>query len=232
MKIRQFLYSSDNLGYLIYGSRSAIAIDGGAVEPIIDFVHKNNLRLTHVTHTHDHPDHTSGTRELLDKTGATFLDENYLLSNKKFDLDGEVISVYPTPGHTEDSVTFHFDNCLITGDTLFNGTVGNCFSGDLKSFYNSIKFITAFHENTAVYAGHDYLKYSMAFARIIEPENPYIDGYLKSYNPNHVCSFLKDELKVNPYLRFNDNCLTEILKQKGLPVSTEFERWNSIMNLG
>ncbi len=232
MNIRQFLYSADNLGYLIYGGRSAIAIDAGAVEPMIDFVHKNNLKLIFVAHTHDHPDHTSGTRELLKKTGATFLDQGFLLSNKTIDLDGEAINVYPTPGHTDDSVTYHFDDFLITGDTLFNGTVGNCFSGNLKSFYNSIKFLTTFPENTSVYAGHDYLKYSMAFARIIEPDNPDIEGYIKSYDPMHVRSTLKDELKVNPYLRFNDSRFTEILKHKGLPASTEFERWNSIMNLG
>ncbi len=38
MNIKQFRYSSDNLGYLIYGKDSALAIDGGAVQAILDFV--------------------------------------------------------------------------------------------------------------------------------------------------------------------------------------------------
>ena len=37
MGIRQFRYSSDNLGYLVYGNETALAIDGGAGRAILDF---------------------------------------------------------------------------------------------------------------------------------------------------------------------------------------------------
>ena len=90
----------------------------------------------------------------------------------------------------------------------------------------------AFPGDTVVYAGHDYLKYAMSFTRLIEPDNPDIDPYLKSYHPEHVFSLLGDELKVNPYLRFNNSRFIEVLKKKNLPVSTEFERWESVMSLG
>jgi hydroxyacylglutathione hydrolase len=232
MNLQQFPYSSDNFSYVIYGEHSALAVDGGAVESILDFVEKNTLKLTHVTHTHLHPDHTCGTRELLVRSGATLLDGAFLSANARIDVDKADVRVYPTPGHTDDSVTFHVGNCLITGDTLFNGTIGNCFSGDIQAFYNSIKFLMAFPADTLVYAGHDYLKYAMSFSRIIEPDNPDIDAYLKSYNPDHVRSALCDELKVNPYLRFNDSRFIEVLKKKNLPVTTEFQRWESVMSLG
>ncbi len=232
MNLQQFPYSSDNLSYVIHGEHSALAIDGGAVESILDFVEKNKLRLTHVTHTHLHPDHTCGTQELLARSGAALLDGAFLSGHAQIELDGMTVRVYATPGHTDDSVTFHVGNCLITGDTLFNGTIGNCFSGDIRAFYNSIKFLMSFPGDTVVYAGHDYLKYAMSFTRIIEPDNPDIDPYLKSYNPAHVCSLLDDELKVNPYLRFNDSRFIEVLKKKNLPVSTEFQRWESVMSLG
>jgi len=209
-----------------------MAIDGGAVESILDFVEKNKLRLTHVTHTHLHPDHTCGTQELLSKSGATLLDGAFLSGHEQIELDGMSVRVYATPGHTDDSVTFHAGNCLITGDTLFNGTIGNCFSGDIRAFYHSIKFLMSFPVDTVVYAGHDYLKYAMSFTRIIEPNNPDIDSYLKSYDPAHVCSLLGSELKVNPYLRFNDSRFIEVLKKKNLPVATEFQRWESVMSLG
>ena len=232
MNLQQFPYSSDNLSYVIYGEHSALAIDGGAVESILDFVEKNKLNLTHVTHTHLHPDHTCGTQELLARSGATFLDGAFLSGHEQVELDGMTVRVYATPGHTDDSVTFHAGNCLITGDTLFNGTIGNCFSGDIRAFYHSIKFLMTFPVDTVVYAGHDYLKYAMSFTRIIEPNNPDIDPYLKSYDPTHVCSRLGSELKVNPYLRFNDIGLIEVLKKKNLPVATEFQRWESVMSLG
>lgn len=232
MKLQQFSYASDNFSYVVYGERTALAIDGGAADAILDFVEKNRLILTHVTHTHQHPDHTCGTTELLARSSAVFLDSKTLAGKTPIDLEGTAIQVYATPGHTDDSVTFHVGKYLITGDTLFNGTVGNCFSGDLRAFYISIKFLMAFPADTVVYAGHDYLQYAMSFSRIIEPYNPDIDPYLKSYNPAHVFSQIGDELKVNPYLRFNDSRFIEILKQKQLPVSTEFERWESVMSLG
>lgn len=232
MNIRQFQYASDNLGYLLHGDRSALAIDGGAVDAILRYVDQNGLKLTHVTHTHLHPDHTSGTRELLDRSGAELLDGEFLNTHAELELDGMTLRVYATPGHTDDSMTFHAGNCLITGDTLFNGTVGNCFSGDLKAFYRSVKFLMAFPGDTVIYAGHDYLKYAMSFSRIIEPDNPDIDPYLQAYDPSHVFSHLADELKVNPYLRFNNDRFIEVLRKKNLPVATEYERWESVMSLG
>ena len=232
MNIKQFRYSSDNLGYLLYAEKSAIAIDGGAVDQIISFAENNGLKIEFVTNTHSHPDHTMGLKSLLGRSGALYLDHNSLPEKGFIELAGEKIGVYHTPGHTKDSVTFHADNFLVTGDTLFNGTVGNCFSGDLSAFYNSIKKLISFPKETVIYAGHDYVEYSMSFARIVEPGNGDIDSFLKKYNPEHVFSRLEDELKVNPYLRFNDPAMISLLKEKGLPVLTEFERWESLMGMG
>jgi len=230
MNIRQFRYGSDNFSYLVYGNHSALVIDGGAVESILDFVQQNHLNLSWTTHTHNHPDHTSGTRSLMERSGAVLLDD--VFNHPNINLDGEIMQVYPAPGHTDDSVVFHFDRYLISGDTLFNGTIGNCFSGNLDAYYRSIRFLMEFPPDTIVYAGHDYVEYAMSFARLLESDHTDINRYLQSYEPNHVCSLLGDELKVNPYLRFNDLRFIEILKKKGLPVSTEIERWNSVMSLG
>ncbi len=73
MGIRQFRYSSDNLGYLVYGDKSALAIDGGAVRPILDFVEGRGLQLKYVANTHKHPDHTVGTGDLVKLSGAGYL---------------------------------------------------------------------------------------------------------------------------------------------------------------
>jgi len=232
LNIKQFRYSSDNLGYLLYAEKSAIAIDGGAVDQICSFAADNGLKIEYVTNTHSHPDHTMGLKSLLTKTGAVYLDHNLLPAKDFIGLAGEKIYVYRTPGHTDDSVTFHAGNILVTGDTLFNGTVGNCFSGNLFAFYNSIVRLISFPKDTIIYAGHDYVEYSMSFARLIEPGNGDIDSFLKKYNPEHVFSKLEDEFKVNPYLRFNDSKMISVLKERRLPVSTAFERWESLMSLG
>ena len=231
MKVKQFRYSSDNLGYLVYGQSSAIAIDGGAVDATLDFVQVNGLRLLYVLNTHNHMDHTVGNRALLSKSNAQLLDYKTLLKNKTLSLDGEQIHIYHTPGHTLDSISFHQENILITGDTLFQGKVGRCFSGDLKAFYKSVKTIMEFPEQTIIYAGHDYVEEYMGFVRRLEPDNPYIDEFLNKYNPVHVYSSLTDEYRINPFLRFNQEPIIAILKEKGLPVDTEFERWESLMSL-
>ena len=231
MKIRQFRYSADNLGYVLFGRTQALAIDGGAVEKIMTFTKKKGLSLKFVTNTHGHPDHTAGTRELLDRSGAVYLDHRKVCQEGGFELDQERIAVIHTPGHTDDSVSFFAGGALITGDTLFNGTVGNCFSGDLYGFFCSIKALLRFPGDTMVYAGHDYVKASMAFARSVEPDNADIDGYLDRYDPHHVRSTLADELRVNPYLRFNEAPLIDVLKGKGAAVITEYDRWKGVMAL-
>lgn len=231
MKVKQFRYGLDNFSYLIHGDRVAVAIDGGAVREIFSYLKTQDLTLTYITVTHSHPDHTAGSHELLNGSGATCLDTQALLEKKAIDLGGELIHVYHTPGHTRDSITFHAEDKLITGDTLFNGTVGNCFSGDLRSFYQSIKMILEFPGEYIVYAGHDYVEESMAFAKRLEPNNADIDLFLKKYNPAHLFSTLFEERKINPYLRFNEPHIISLLQKRGLPVETEYQRWESLMSI-
>lgn len=231
MNVKQFRYSADNLGYLVYGTETAVAIDGGAVNEMISFTSENNLTIRYVTNTHSHYDHVSGNTSLLHKTGAEFLDCRDIRNNGHIDIDGEKLLIHYTPGHMDDCLTFQAGNILITGDTLFNGTVGTCFSGDMKGFLKSINFLTSFPGDTIIYSGHDYVRESMAFARTIDKDNPEIDRYLENHDPYHVVSTLNDEFKANPFVRYNDDSMIAIMKQRGLPVETEYDRWKSLMDL-
>ena len=231
MNVRQFRYSPDNLSYLVYGEKSAVAVDAGAVEEILSFVTSQGLTLTCVINTHSHYDHVAGNDEIIQRSGAAFMTFEELLDAGHIDIDGETLEIYHTPGHTLDSLSFKAGNILITGDTLFNGTVGNCFSGDMETFLKSIKLLMDFGEDTIIYGGHDYVKESMAFARTIDPDNPAIDRYLEKYDPGHIVSTLADELTANPFVRFNDESMIAIMKKRGLPVDTEFARWKSLMDL-
>jgi len=231
LKIKQFFYGGDNLGYLLYAGTRALAIDGGAVNEIMAFVRQKNLTLETVTNTHGHGDHTTGTRKLAKAAGAAHLDHRRFADGDALVLGGETVTVRLTPGHTADSVVFATDGCLVTGDTLFNGTVGNCFSGDLKAFYRSILLLMDYPGTTRVYAGHDYVAASLAFARHLTPESRAIDAYADRYDKNHVASTLDDERAVNPYLRFNDPEIIRLLESKGLPTETEYQRWEGIMSL-
>ena len=232
VEIVQFRYSQDNLAYLVSHEGQALAIDGGAVAAICSHADRQGLRITHLTHTHAHPDHTCGSAELAARTGAEEVDHRRLAKAGGFDLNGLELRVHHTPGHTRDSVVFECQGALITGDTLFNGTVGNCFSGDMAAFYESLAALTAFPPETRIYAGHDYVHDSMAFARVITPGNPHIEAYLDRYDGDHVVSTLGDELRVDPYLRFDAPEIIAFLKRKGLPVRSAFERWEGMMSFG
>ncbi|MGV8057198.1 MAG: MBL fold metallo-hydrolase [Smithellaceae bacterium] len=230
LSIEQFRYN-DNLSYLIYGEKRAIAIDGVACLEILDFLKSNSLVLEIVTNTHGHFDHTSGNGELLQSTKAQFLSFAGLPDNKEINIDGEKVIIYRTPGHTADSVCFYTGEALISGDTLFNGTIGNCFTGDWKSFYLSIKRLMALPDETVIYAGHDYIRDSLAFARHLEPDNKDIDKFGNGYDANHVCSTMADERRINPYLRFNEVSIIKLLEKRSLPCATEWERWQSLMSI-
>ena len=231
LNIEQFRYGTDNFAYIIHGEKQAMAIDGGAWREILSFLKNKNLSLEFVTNTHSHYDHTPGNNHLLKASRTNFLNSATLPDNHKIMIDGETILVYRTPGHTDDSVCFHTGNSLITGDTLFNGTVGNCFSGNQKNFYLSIKRLMALSDETIIYAGHDYVRDSLAFARHLEPDNKYIDRFLNSYNHDHVYSTIADERRINPYLRFNEKTIVNLLNGNNLPSATEWERWESLMSI-
>ncbi|GAB6272715.1 MAG: hydroxyacylglutathione hydrolase [Smithella sp.] len=228
LNIEQFRYG-DNLAYLLYGKTEAIAIDGGAWQEILSFLKQHHLTLRYVTNTHLHYDHTPGNDSLLEKTKAEFLDCATLADNKEIFVDGEPVVVYRTPGHSRDSICFHAGNNLVTGDTLFNATVGNCFTGDLKGFFNSIKRLMALPDDTRIFAGHDYVRDSLAFAKHLEPQNKDIERFRQSCDPDFLYSTLAEERKINPYLRFNEPPILKLIQDRHLPHATEWERWQSLM---
>jgi hydroxyacylglutathione hydrolase len=230
LKVKQFRYGADNLGYLLYGTTVAMAVDGGAAEAILSYVDGHRLSLLYIANTHAHQDHTSGNAALLAGSRARLLNGSDLQEGM-VELMGQNIRIIPTPGHTKDSLCFYTGSALIAGDTLFNGTIGNCFSGDLEGFYHSIRTLMELPEGTLVYAGHDYVRDSMAFARRLEPENRAIADFLKRYDSKHVVSTLADEKKINPYFRFDEPGIVALLTKLGLPRGTEWERWQSLMSI-
>lgn len=231
MPIAQFRYNADNLGYVVHDGTRAMAVDGGAVTAIVRFLSENALTLDIVAHTHRHPDHLTGTEDLIRETGARQLAAAGLTEDGDVDVGGLRVRIISTPGHTADSVCFAAEDWLLGGDTLFNGTVGNCFSGDMAAFYHSIRRLLALPGGTRVFGGHDYVREAMAAARRLDPDNPDIDAYLSAYDPYHVVSTLADERRVNPYLRFDDPGMTARMARRGLAVGTSYDRWLSMMSL-
>ena len=127
LKVKQFRYSADNLGYLVYGTEGGMAVDGGAADGILAFLGEHQLTLKYVANTHDHQDHTVGNEALLAATNARLLSGADLPDGGQIALDGGKIRIIHTPGHTEDSRSFHTDKVLLGGTPSSTGRSGTAF---------------------------------------------------------------------------------------------------------
>lgn len=123
------------LSYLI-GSKGKAAV----VDPSLDtsvyteVAAREELKITQVLETHVQGDHLSRGRELCRVTGAAYIlpENDRVTFDYKPIHDGDTIQVgdlsigvIATPGHTEESVSYHLGGTvLLTGDTLFVESVG------------------------------------------------------------------------------------------------------------
>jgi glyoxylase-like metal-dependent hydrolase (beta-lactamase superfamily II) len=117
---------------------SAVLVDaGGPVAPLLEFLHRGQLTLTHVLLTHHHHDHVAE----LDAVCGQFPDAPVLIHELERPevpqatgtmAPGQIIqtgalSIEPihTPGHTAGMLSLLVDGTdVFTGDTLFKGSVG------------------------------------------------------------------------------------------------------------
>jgi len=232
MTLRQFRYGDDaNLAYLVFSGTEAAAIDGGAAGEILDFVKKNGLELRYVLNTHEHHDHVPGNGQLLKESRAELIKPLKLCELKTLKLGFDLLEVFPTPGHSDDSIILSFDDCLITGDSLFNGTVGNCYTQDYETYFSSLKRILGYPPQTRIFAGHDLVDYALGVAESIEPDNKAIAEYRAGYSADFVVTTLEQEMAVNPFIRFDDPALDSFRGGLGMPLDTPYRKWRAMMSV-
>jgi glyoxylase-like metal-dependent hydrolase (beta-lactamase superfamily II) len=126
---------------------TAVFVDsGGPLEPLLEFVERERLTVTHILRTHGHTDHVVGEDELRERFGA----EVTTGSVKTGGLD--VVSL-DTPGHSDDGVSFVVGSSLcFSGDTLFRDAVGG---GDPARVRQSVMdVLMALPPETRVLPGH------------------------------------------------------------------------------
>ena len=71
-------------------------------------------------------------------------------------LGKNVISVISTPGHTKGSICYLFDDAMISGDTLFQGSIGrtDLYGSSAADMQASIDKLSAIEKDYTVYPGH------------------------------------------------------------------------------
>lgn len=142
-------------------------------------------KLEYIFLTHGHFDHICGVQKLCEKFGGKiviskedekcFKDGEISLCSvfnvpcalpEKADItvsDGDdlmlgqtKISVLETPGHTKGSVCYVFDSVIISGDTLFKGSMGRTDfpTGDAMQILVSLRKLCALEGDRKIYCGH------------------------------------------------------------------------------
>ena len=84
--------------------------------------------------------------------------DGYLLEGQELTVGKLTIKVIHTPGHSPGSVCFYLrsENILISGDTLFRGTIGNLSLPTARpaAMWDSLKKLALLPAETKVYPGH------------------------------------------------------------------------------
>jgi hydroxyacylglutathione hydrolase len=164
----------------------ALVIDPGAdAEDITAALQARNLTVAAYLMTHGHMDHISGLADMVERCPAPVLMhpddaawaftelnamppyypvpratpvEPLLVDGYTTQLAGQAISIIATPGHTTGGVCIYLpdDKVLITGDTLFAGSVGRTDlpGGDSRILATSLARLRDLPGDITIYPGH------------------------------------------------------------------------------
>lgn len=172
--------------YFLYeeNSKNVIVVDP-AKNGVYDKLTEAGFVVDSVILTHGHYDHIMGCHEMqskgvkvyaLDVEDALLKDANLNVSagirrpytveadglftdGQEVNMAGLTFKVIATPGHTAGSCCFYFENdkVMITGDTLFAGSVGRSdlpTGSELKLIDNVQMLVNTYPEDVKIYPGH------------------------------------------------------------------------------
>ncbi|MDR1401073.1 MAG: MBL fold metallo-hydrolase [Endomicrobium sp.] len=166
-------------------SLRAVVIDPGEDgEKVIFELAKDKLKPEMIVNTHGHYDHVlsddqiraefkiplaihkyelgtstnsfKSASELFTFPGTIKMPEITLEDNQEVELTFTTFKVIHTPGHTKGSICLLFYDFLITGDTLFAGTIGrtDLIGGNYEEILNSLSKIKKLNPSLVIYPGH------------------------------------------------------------------------------
>ena len=183
-------------------TKEAAIIDPGAdFDRIVSKLKEHGLTPTMIILTHAHGDHIGAVNDLVEKYGAKVYihkDDAEALKDANINLSkmvtGKSISITPdveledgdiiklgdldlkiihTPGHTRGGICIKVENIMLTGDTLFNSSIGRTDfpGGSYEDIIASIKNkIFKYDDDTIIYPGHN----SPSTIKYEKQHNPFV----------------------------------------------------------
>ncbi|MGD0273070.1 MAG: MBL fold metallo-hydrolase [Gaiellaceae bacterium] len=131
---------------------TGVFVDSGApLEPLLRSIEERELTVTHLLVTHGHGDHTAGNETLRRRFGLETVER----PRDPFQTGGLTIEVLPTPGHSNDSLSFLVDGSFcFSGDTLFAGSVGGSGSSYADLRRSIMEVLLTLPPETRLLPGH------------------------------------------------------------------------------
>jgi glyoxylase-like metal-dependent hydrolase (beta-lactamase superfamily II) len=157
-----------------------------SIEPVINFIQNNNLYLQWILETHAHADHLTAAQYVKQQLGGKIvisagikdvqqrfsqsLNIDIPIDGSQFDIlmhEGDTLGLgqfefiaHPTPGHTDDSMSYEISGNIFIGDTFFHPELGTARcdfpGGSAEKLFQSLKLLTSFPENYKLWLCHDY----------------------------------------------------------------------------
>jgi glyoxylase-like metal-dependent hydrolase (beta-lactamase superfamily II) len=166
-------------------TKKAVVIDpGDEPDRIIEVIRDSGFDVGAVICTHGHFDHVGAAGDIKKATGAEVLihkeeietyrtakdqaafwgygvddlpePDNYLDEGDEVRVGGLVFNVLHTPGHSPGGICLYGEGVVITGDTIFQGSVGRTDfpGGSIGRLKESFKRLIELPEDTRVFTGH------------------------------------------------------------------------------
>ena len=144
---------------------------GGPMQPLYDAIEKHGIDVTHLLLTHHHHDHVSEAAEVKERYGCEVVAHPFEAEQMSggvvdrtiepgtvIDSGGLSFEALHTPGHTAGMLSFHVDQAVFTGDTLFKGSVGGVRAPGASGFedlrHAIMDVLMELPPETIIYPGH------------------------------------------------------------------------------
>lgn len=209
----------DNYIWIIHDNESAVIVDPGQSQGVIDFLNQHQLRLDAILLTHAHHDHIGGVAKLCDTYPSAEVyaaeDPAITLAHHRvresdcytFLQQKLTLSVMEIPGHTGSHIAFTNNDLLFCGDTLFSAGCGRVLGGTLTQLHYSLHRLAQLDDNVAVFAAHEYTLANLRFSHAVEPDNLERDRWEQHCQAQRnkelptLPSRIGIEKQINPFLR-------------------------------